>query len=140
MATEDGDESSEPEGEKELKVHRLKVEVYDAETFEFKWEIQLSFGQKNNDWSYDPKDFFNKLIRNWEHISWSTNGKDLLVKYDQFAYFNLESGELQFYQSEPEGTETLIYDYLTNQFWNFTHDGVIGCFKQGYIEHFSISA
>lgn len=39
MATEDGDESSEPEGEKDLKVHWLKVEVYDSDTFEFKWEI-----------------------------------------------------------------------------------------------------
>ncbi len=30
MATEDGDESSEQEGEKELKVHRIKVEIYDS--------------------------------------------------------------------------------------------------------------
>jgi|JI10StandDraft_1071094.scaffolds.fasta_scaffold700593_1 hypothetical protein len=44
MATEDGDESSEPEGEKDLKVHRLKVEIYDSSTFEFKREIQLNFG------------------------------------------------------------------------------------------------
>jgi len=28
---------------------------------------------------------------------------------------------------------------LTNQFWNFTQDGVIGCFKQGNIEHFNVS-
>ena len=30
MATEDGDESSDAEGEKELKVHWLKVEVFDS--------------------------------------------------------------------------------------------------------------
>lgn len=58
MATEDGDESSEAEGEKELKVHWLKVEVYDSESFEFVKDVELNFGQKNNDWSYDPKDFF----------------------------------------------------------------------------------
>lgn len=138
VQSEDGDISSEDEGEQSLKINKLKVEVYDPETLQFVKEVQLNFGKKNNDWNYDPKEFFNRCVRNWEHLSWSTNGKEIIIQYDYTAFFNAESGELIYYNSD-SSCETFHYDYTLNQFWNITQDDVVASFKKGVISNFSSS-
>jgi hypothetical protein len=135
IQSEDGDVSSDDDGEKSLKIHKLKIEVYDAETFVFVKEINLDFGKKNNDWSYDPKDFFNRCVRNWEHLSWSTNGKEIIIKYDYAAFFSVETGEIFYYDGDSD-CETFHYDYSLNQFWVFTQDDVVAAFKKGTLKNF----
>ena len=113
MQSEEGDVSSDDDGEMILHVNKLKVEVYDPETFQFVWEIDLDFGKKNNDWQYEPKEFLQRCIRNFDHLSWSTNGKEIIIKYDYTAFFNVETGKLFYY--DPNSTcETVHYDYLMN--------------------------
>lgn len=138
VQSEDGDISSEDEGEQSLKIHKLKVEIYDPETLQFVKEIELDFGKKNNDWNYDPKDFFNRCVRNWDHLSWSTNGKEIIIKYDYTAFFNTETGQIIYYDAD-SNCETFHYDYTLNQFWNLTQDDVVASFKRGVIQNFSSS-
>jgi hypothetical protein len=99
-------------------------------------DIKLDFGEDDKEKNYYAKDFLLTIVKAITKGSWSTNGREIVFKYYETGHFDAQTGKIIHYS--PNTTiKTLHYDYLSNNFWNFSQDSIIGEFKKGSITNFT---
>ena len=135
----DDDYESDGEMDNNLKISKFVIEAYDPETLDFVREVTLDFGKNDDEWGYHAQDYFKKAVTNFNNFSFATNGIQIVLNFEGCIFFDIKTGQMQYFKKPWDELGTLYYEHMSNHFWNFKQDECMFDVKRGILTNFEAS-